>query len=159
MRVPQSLYARSRFSPPTTTGIHRRRVYCAVRGDLCQACHHRSAHRGAEGNQLFADPNLFESPSDSCQALSGLMTSHAAPPSSAMEAAVTKDISHPKWAAISGVSEAVQAPPACPPMFMIAETTPTFSPAISAETAQKALCAMYRTPAPQARISPPAAAL
>jgi hypothetical protein len=70
----------------------------------------------------------------------GSMASHATAPSAAMEAAVTNDISHPKWAAISGVSEAVQAPPACPPIFMMPETPPTFSPAMSAVTAQKPLC-------------------
>jgi hypothetical protein len=41
------------------------------------------------GIQLIADQDLFGPELYSCQAFSGLMTSHAVPPSSAMEAAVT----------------------------------------------------------------------
>jgi hypothetical protein len=73
------------------------------------------------------------------QGFMGSMMSHPAAPSAAMDAAVTNDISQPMWAAIRGVREAEQAPPSWPPIFMIAEITPTFSPAISAETAQKPL--------------------
>ena len=75
------------------------------------------------------------------------------PPRSASAAAATKDMSHPKCAAIHGVSEAVHAPPICPPIFIIPETMPVYSPAMSAETAQKLLCARYRTPAPHASTS------
>jgi hypothetical protein len=91
--------------------------------------------------------------------LTGSTASHATAPSTAMAAASTNDIFHPKWAAIKGVSAAVQAPPACPPMFIRPETTPTDSPAMSAETAQKPLCAIYKIPAPQARIIPAEAEL
>ena len=66
----------------------------------------------------------------------GSMAVHASAPIAAMAAAVAKDAFQPKWAAITGVNAAVHAPPTCPPIFMIPETTPTYSPLMSAVTAQ-----------------------
>src|ERR1700712_860514 len=84
----------------------------------------------------------------------GSTTSQASAPRKARKAAVKKDVCHPKCAAISGVSDAVQAPPICAPMFMIPEIKPAYSPAKLALTAQKEPVDTYKMPAPTARTTP-----
>ena len=53
---------------------------------------------------------------------------------------MAKDVTHPKRCAIQGVSDAVTAPPICPPMFTMLEKTPELRPAMSTETDQNELC-------------------
>src|SRR4051795_3679453 len=52
---------------------------------------------------------------------------------------------------MTGVSDAVTAPPICPPMFITPETDPEERPAMSAVTDQNELCDRYSAPAPPAR--------
>src|SRR5258707_15203045 len=54
---------------------------------------------------------------------------------------------------MTGVREAVTAPPSCAPIFMKPETEPEKAPPISALTDQKELCERYSAPAPPARIT------
>jgi hypothetical protein len=54
----------------------------------------------------------------------------------ASTAAVPKDAVQPNLWAIQGVSDAVTAPPICPPMFTMLEKTPELRPAISFDTDQ-----------------------
>jgi hypothetical protein len=81
----------------------------------------------------------------------GSTISQAKAPNIANMVAVKNDASHPKWEAINGVSEAVAAPPSCPPIFIVPETMPEYSPAKSAVTDQKQLWDKYKAPAPHAK--------
>src|ERR1700748_3788113 len=85
---------------------------------------------------------------------SGWTTSQQMEPTTARTAAAQKELVQPKRCAIQGVSEAVTAPPICPPIFTMLEKTPELRPAISPETEKKELCDRYRVPAPPARMSP-----
>src|SRR5580700_8518241 len=84
----------------------------------------------------------------------GSTNSQARAPRIANDAAAKNDIRQPKCAAINGVSEAVQAPPICAPMFMIPEVKPAYSPAKLALTAQKQPAETYKMPAPRASTMP-----
>src|SRR5262249_10347903 len=83
----------------------------------------------------------------------GSTVNHSKEPSAASPAATRNDASHPHQLAISGVTDAVIAAPVCPIMFMTPETAPADGPAMSELTDQKALCEIYRAPAPPARIT------
>src|SRR5260370_39520269 len=69
-------------------------------------------------------------------------------------AAMAKDVTQPKRCATHGVSDAVTAPPICPPIFTMLEKTPELRPAMSTDTDQNELGERYRAPAPPARITP-----
>ena len=71
---------------------------------------------------------------------SGFTNSQAEAPRTARIVAARNEASHPKRAAISGVSEAVTAAPTWQLMFTVLETTPANSRAKSAVTDQKQLC-------------------
>jgi hypothetical protein len=53
---------------------------------------------------------------------------------------MANDVTQPKRCATHGVSDAVTAPPICPPIFTMLEKTPELRPAISTDTDQKELC-------------------
>src|ERR1700723_3575956 len=84
----------------------------------------------------------------------GSTMSQVIAPKMAKKAAAKNDICHPKCAAIRGVSDVVQAPPICAPMFMIPEVKPAYSPAKLALTAQKHPVETYKMPAPRASMMP-----
>ena len=69
----------------------------------------------------------------------GSTNSHATAPVRHSAAATRNDAVQPKCFAISGVSHAVNQPPACAPIFMNPETDPEDGPARSAVTDQKEL--------------------
>ena len=71
--------------------------------------------------------------------LAGSTASQLAAPRTHNPAATRNDDVQPNRPAIQGVSEAVTAPPNCPPMFMNPDTKPEEVPAMSAVTDQKEL--------------------
>ena len=76
--------------------------------------------------------------------------SHSKDPAAHRAAATRNDAVQLKRWAIHGVSEAVTAPPICPPIFITPDTDPAEAPAMSAVTDQKELCDRYSAPAPPA---------
>jgi len=76
--------------------------------------------------------------------------SHIKDPAAHKTAATRNDAVQLKRCAIQGVSEAVTAPPICPPIFITPETDPAAAPAMSAVTDQNELCDRYSAPAPPA---------
>jgi hypothetical protein len=70
---------------------------------------------------------------------SGFTIHHASPPSAHRIAATRKEAVQPNRSAIQGVSEAVSAPPNCPPVFMNPETEPEEVPAMPEVTDQNEL--------------------
>jgi hypothetical protein len=68
---------------------------------------------------------------------SGFTSSQRSEPARQAPAATKNEVVQPKRSAIHGVSEAVTAPPTCPPMFIRPDTVPADLPAMSAVTDQK----------------------
>src|SRR6202022_3476520 len=104
--------------------------------------------------RLASNINCSSSEGSSSSARSGCTTSQQKPPTTAIAAATAKDVVHPYRCPIHGVSEAVSAPPICPPMFTREEKTPELRPAISTETDQNASVERYKEIAPPATTFP-----
>src|SRR6185295_12950200 len=82
---------------------------------------------------------------------SGLTVIQAMAPNRHRAAATRNEAVQPKCNAITGVSDAVTAPPICAPIFIKPETEPDEVLLRSAVTDQKELCARYNAPAPPAK--------